>query len=200
MQYLPMSSSHYFIGSAKISWQEGIPSSNLKQFLSTSICKYDTCPCAPSFVPSFEKDSTSCLAFPSSSSCISGGGSDRPEILILKQESSIFRQSSNPVCTVLVLIPFHFLWVILSMSTVVHGSAMPVLHRPNSTESNLKKPHAGLDDCLNMLLACFRYRISAIDVFVQPGSKSKPTPYPTTGDLLPPKRYPLSCLYCKVLQ
>ena len=37
---------------------------------------------------------------------------------------------------------------------------------------------------------------SAIDVFVQPGSKSKPTPYPTAaaGDLLPPKRYPLSCL------
>ena len=36
---------------------------------------------------------------------------------------------------------------------------------------------------------------AAIDVFVQPGSKSKPTPYPTAaeGDLLPPKRYPV-CL------
>ena len=48
---------------------------------------------------------------------------------------------------------------------MVHQGAKPVLHRPNSTESNpcsiMEKPHTGLDDCLNMLLSCFKNRIYA---------------------------------------
>ena len=39
---------------------------------------------------------------------------------------------------------------------VVHGRAKPVLRGLNSTEPKL---HTGLDDCLNMLLSCFRKRM-----------------------------------------
>ena len=68
-------------------------------------------------------------------------------MLFLKHGSSILRQSSNPV---------------------VHGRAKPALRGPNSTEPNLfimEKPHAGLDDCLNMLLSCFRKRRSVLRVW-----------------------------------
>ena len=46
---------------------------------------------------------------------------------------------------------------------VVHGRAKPVFRGPNSTEPNcsiVEKPLTGLDDCLNMLLPCFRERMS----------------------------------------
>ena len=45
---------------------------------------------------------------------------------------------------------------------VVPGRDKPVLCGPNSTCSIMEKPHAGLDDCLNMLLSCFRKRMSDI--------------------------------------
>ena len=48
----------------------------------------------------------------------------RPDILFLKHNSSIFRQSSNPVCCS---------W----KSQASSAWAKPVLHGPNSTESNL---------------------------------------------------------------
>ena len=49
---------------------------------------------------------------------------------------------------------------------VVQGRAKPVLSGPNSRKPNLfhhEKPHAGLDDFLNMLLSGFRKRMSEVD-------------------------------------
>ena len=47
---------------------------------------------------------------------------------------------------------------------LVQGRAKPVLHGPNSTESNqsdMEKPHTGLDECPRILLWCLRARNSA---------------------------------------
>ena len=134
-----------------------------------------------------------------------------PDILFLKHGSSIFRQSSNPVCgswtglgikawgLVFFASKVCFLgrlWTDLvkkigayelssnskyskflqiwstetwetqllkekvtnphaSIPSPVHGRrSKPLLHGPNST------PHTGLDDCLNMLLTCFRKSMS----------------------------------------
>ena len=45
---------------------------------------------------------------------------------------------------------------------MVHGRAKTVFRGPNGTEppNLLEKPHTGLDDCLIMLLPCFRNRMS----------------------------------------
>ena len=68
------------------------------------------------------------------------------EILFLKHESSIFRQSS---C----------MWFLhdgtgYTLCCLAYGELARHLH----------EPHTGLDDCLNMLLSCFRNRLSDMHV------------------------------------
>ena len=49
---------------------------------------------------------------------------------------------------------------------MIHGRAKPVLHGPNSTEITsfiMEKSHTRLDECLNMLLSCFRQEMSKHD-------------------------------------
>ena len=59
------------------------------------------------------------------------------DIIFVKHDSSIFRQSSNLY--------------------VIHGGAKPVLCGPKSPTCSIM---SGLDDCLNMQLSCFRKRVS----------------------------------------
>ena len=62
-----------------------------------------------------------------------------PEFLALKHESRILRHSSNPVC----------------------GSWKSKASSPWAKQPIMEKPHTVLDDCLRILLACFRKRMSA---------------------------------------
>ena len=63
-----------------------------------------------------------------------------PDILFIKHDSSIFRQSSSPVD-----------------SFMEEPSQFLVGHTAKSlTCSIMEQPHTGLDDCLNILLSCFR--------------------------------------------
>ena len=64
----------------------------------------------------------------------------RADILFLKHACSILRQSSNPACG-------FCMW----FCCLAHGELAWLIH-------NL---HSGLDDCLRMLQACFRKRMSA---------------------------------------
>ena len=65
------------------------------------------------------------------------------DILFLKHYSSVFRQSSNPVCG--------------SWKSQVSSLGQTA---QSLTCSIVEKPHTGLDDCLNMLLSCVRKNMS----------------------------------------
>ena len=71
------------------------------------------------------------------------------DILFVKHDSGIFRQISNPVC----------MWFMEEPSQFSIGQTAQSL-----THSIMEKPHIMLDDCLNMLLSCFRKRMSADDI------------------------------------
>ena len=39
--------------------------------------------------------------------------------------------------------------------------------------SIMEKPHAGLDNCLNILLSCFRKRMSGLDLLIEEGREQQ---------------------------
>ena len=72
------------------------------------------------------------------------------DILFLKHDSSIFKQSSNPVC---------------GSRKSQASSPWAKLHRAQPVHSIMENPLTGLDDCQNILLACFRKRMSVDQTF-----------------------------------
>ena len=79
-----------------------------------------------------------------------GRGTDK---LFLNHNSSIFRQSSNPVCGS---------WKSQASSLWAKQYALygREWHAQSLTCFIMEKPHTGLDECLNVLQSCFRKRMS----------------------------------------
>ena len=82
----------------------------------------------------------------SSAKSCAGWRMETTDTLLLKHACSTLRQSSNPVCGS---------WSMEEPSQFSVGQTAQSL-----TSSIIEKPHTGLDDCLRMLQACFRKKMS----------------------------------------
>ena len=87
-----------------------------------------------------------------------GATAFRSDIIFLKNDSSILRQSSNLVCDSVMVEPSQF-----SVGKTAKSLTCFIM----------EKPHTGLDDCLNMLLASFRKRMSASGRASSAGTSSR---------------------------